>query len=137
MLPIGLPVLSVRNLISYFEFGSKYMGTGEALRWEYGKMAANYSEAGAIDYYGEKYHLPKSISKGSSYWLWGYSEYDGQLTIITGLNIESAKSLYNEIVATTEFRHPHARESGMSIIVAQNPKMSMIEMWQDLKKHRY
>ena len=34
MLPIGLPVLSVRNMISYFEFGSKYMGTGEALRWE-------------------------------------------------------------------------------------------------------
>ena len=37
MLPIGLPVLSVRNMISYFEFGSKYMGTGEALRWEDGK----------------------------------------------------------------------------------------------------
>jgi hypothetical protein len=175
MLPIGLPVLSVRNMISYFEFGSKYMGTGEALRWEDGKryelpqdyadmlgwesmvgqisevyhqlpanerakcsiFAANYGEAGAIDYYGEKYHLPKSISKGSSYWLWGYREYDGQLAIITGLTVESVKSLYNEILAITEFRYPHARESGMSIIVARNPKMSMIEMWQVLKKHRY
>ena len=95
MLPIGLPVLSVRNMISYFEFGSKYMGTGEALRWEDGKM----------------YELPQDYAD-----MLGWESMVGQIS---------------------EFIYPHARESGMSIIIARHTKMSMIEMWQDLKKHRY
>ena len=38
MLPIGLPVSSVKNMIVYLSFSSKYMGTVEALRWETGQM---------------------------------------------------------------------------------------------------
>ncbi len=175
MLPIGIPILSVKNMISYFSFTSKYMGTGEALRWEDGKMyqlpqdyadmlgwedmckqiadlyhnlpsedkkvcaifAANYGEAGAIDYYGDKYNLPRSISKGSSYWLWGFREYDGQLAIITGLSVGNVQSIFHEIITIAEFRHPHARESGINIIVARNVKSSMSEIWQILKQYRY
>jgi len=30
----------------------------------------NYGEAGAIDFFGPKYHLPKAISGHNNYWLW-------------------------------------------------------------------
>jgi hypothetical protein len=175
LLPIGLPVFSVNNMISYFKFTGKYLGTGNALIWEDGKkyelpqdyadmlgweamdgevaklyhslpledkkscaiFASNYGEAGAIDYYGEKYNLPKCISKGSSYWLWGFREYDGKLAIIMGLSPENVKSFFGEIVIDQQFRYENARESGMKIILAREPKMNMSEIWQILKQYRY
>ena len=34
-------------------------------------FANNYGEAGAIDYFGPKYGLPRAISNHQTYWLWG------------------------------------------------------------------
>ncbi|NIV92593.1 hypothetical protein GWN42_07245, partial [candidate division KSB1 bacterium] len=38
LIPVGVPLLSVESMIRYFEFGAKYMGLKEALRWETGKF---------------------------------------------------------------------------------------------------
>jgi hypothetical protein len=174
MLPIGVPVLSVENMKKYFNSTSG-IGTGEALRWEDGKMhdlpqdfadmlgweematqvariwhqlpadekeeyaifAANYGQAGAIDYYANKYDLPNCISKGSSYWLWGYRNYDGQKMIIIGLSEETVMRFYEDVESQPAFYFPHARESGTSIIIARGAKTSMAEMWRILKEYRY
>jgi len=34
---VGIPVFSLNGMHQYFEFGSKYLGLGEALRWETGE----------------------------------------------------------------------------------------------------
>ncbi len=38
----------------------------------------NYGEAGAIDFFGGGYNLPKSISGHNSYWLWGAAGCNGR-----------------------------------------------------------
>jgi hypothetical protein len=173
--PVGLPVLSVPDMISYFKFSSKYMGTGEALRWETGELhalpqdyadmlgwqnmvekiaethyslpdhekmscaifAANYGEAGAIDYYGDIYGLPRCISKGSSYWLWGPRDYDGQVLIVIGFYKEDIETFYQDIQTAGTFRYPNARESGLPVLILREPLYTMPELWQILKKYRF
>ena len=44
--------------------------------------APNYGEAGAVDLFGPKYGLPKSISGSNNYWIWGPRNYTGQSIIL-------------------------------------------------------
>ena len=175
LLPVGLPVLSIENAIRYFAFGSKYMGLGEAVRWETGKLhelpqdyadmlgweemvvavaktyhtlpadekedcaifASNYGEAGAIDYYGPKYNLPRCISKGGSFWGWGYRNYDGACIIIVGFEKEDVLYFYESAEPGVAFDYPHARENGRPIFIGRDPKMPIEQVWQILKKYRF
>jgi hypothetical protein len=175
LIPVGIPVLSVDNTIKYFEFTSKYLGTGEALRWESGQLrelpqdyadmlgweqmvtsvaktyhslpdslhadcaiyATNYGEAGAIDYYGSNYNLPKCISKGGSFWDWGYRDYSGDWLITVGTNQEAVSQHYQVVEEGVPFYYPHARESGIPILIASQPKRSIYKIWQLLKAYRW
>ena len=47
-------------------------------------FANDYSEAGAIDFFGPKYGLPPAISSHETYWLWGPRDYTGQSVIVLG-----------------------------------------------------
>lgn len=174
-IPIGLPIFSTETMIRYFEFGSKYMGMGEALRWETGEFhelpqdyadmlaweeqvaavakvyhslpdeekercalfASNYGEAGAIDYYGKHYGLPKCISKGSSYWLWGYRYYTGEIVVVIGLDRGAIEYYFEEVEPGGVFNFPHARESGVEIIIARRLKIPIEETWEIIKRYRY
>src|SRR5207253_29236 len=56
-----------------------------------GIFAGNYGEAGAIDFFGGAYNLPKAISGHQSYFLWGPREYTGEVLIILGARKEDAE----------------------------------------------
>lgn len=175
LVPVGVPIFPVETMIRYFDFGAKYMGMSEALRWETGAFhelpqdyadmlgwreqvaavaktfrglsaeekqtcavfADNYGEAGAIDYYGAGYGLPKSISKSGSYWLWGYRGYSGEIVITVGVDKADLLSFYEDVQAGAVFRYPHARESGLPICIARRPKTSVRKLWKIFEKYRY
>jgi len=44
--------------------------------------APNYGQAGAIDLFGPKYGLPKSISDANNYWIWGPRQYTGNIILM-------------------------------------------------------
>ena len=100
-------------------------------------FASNYGEAGALDYYGTSYGLPESISKAGSYWLWGYRDYSGEILITIGLEKEAVANFYENIAQGAEFNFPHARENGIEIFIGRQPKVSIEEMWEILKKYIY
>lgn len=52
-------------------------------------FCSNYGEAGAIDYYSEKYNLPGAISGHLSYYYWGYDGYNGKCLIIVGYHADA------------------------------------------------
>ena len=175
LIPVGVPLFSVETMIRYFDFGAKYMGMAEALRWETGELhelpqdwadmlgwqeqvariaetyhslsveekegcaifASNYGEAGAIDYYGKRYGLPKSISSSGSYWLWGYRDYNGEILVTIGSDKEDVFSFYEKVEPGAVFNYPHARESGVPIYIARSPKISLEELWRTLEQYRY
>jgi 4-amino-4-deoxy-L-arabinose transferase-like glycosyltransferase len=45
-------------------------------------LAGNYGEAGAIDFFGPRYGLPKAISAHQNYYLWGPRQYTGESIIL-------------------------------------------------------
>lgn len=102
-----------------------------------GLYADNYGQAGAFDRYGERYGLPPVISKGSSYWLWGYRGYDGDPLIIVGLEAALIDNNFDRIVEVRRYRHPFARETDLPILVVGEPTQSMAALWAILKKYRY
>jgi hypothetical protein len=58
--------------------------------------ASGYGNAGAVDYFGGKYGLPKAISGHNSYWLWGPRGYSGEIVIV----IDAARHDLEQVFAT-------------------------------------
>jgi hypothetical protein len=100
-------------------------------------FAINYGEAGSIDYYSSQYNLPRVVSQNGSYWLWGTEEYMGELVIVVGLEKEHVEKFYEDVRLAGTFIYPHARENGIPIHVARQPRMSGEAIWEILKQYRY
>ncbi len=99
-----------------------------------GIYAGNYGEAGAIDFFGGKYNLPKAISPHQSYFIWGPREYTGEVLILLGASKESAEKKCESIEEKTEVNHPYAESyEKYKIIVCRRTKKPLPEIWQSLK----
>jgi Dolichyl-phosphate-mannose-protein mannosyltransferase len=99
-----------------------------------GIFASNYGEAGAIDFFGGKYNLPKAISGHQSYFLWGHRGYTGEILIILGSKKESAEKNCDSVEEKTEVNHPYSmNEEKYKILICRNTKKPLPEIWQSLK----
>ncbi len=54
-------------------------------------LGGSYGDAGAIDFFGAKYGLPKSISAHQNYWYWGPRNYTGESVILLHWDREDAE----------------------------------------------
>jgi hypothetical protein len=54
-------------------------------------LAGNYGGAGAIDFFGPRYGLPKAISAHQNYYYWGPRNYTGESVILLEWNLEDAQ----------------------------------------------
>lgn len=99
-----------------------------------GIFAGNYGEAGAIDFYGEQYNLPKAISPHQSYFLWGPREYTGEILIILGASKAEAEKRCESVEERTEVNHPYAQSyEKYRILICRQTKQPLPEIWQSLK----
>ena len=98
-------------------------------------FAQNYGEAGAINYYGGKYNLPKAISNHNNFWIWGYpKDRTGNVFIIIGSNLEDNKKFFEDVKL---IKH-HYNKYGMpyenvDIFIGRNPKGSIKKLWPKFK----
>jgi hypothetical protein len=97
--------------------------------------ANNYGEAGAIDFFGPRYGLPKAICAHQNYFLWGPREYSGEIMILVGsANIEEARPHFASVepVATlsNSYAMPHENHP---ILLARGLKADLREIWPSLK----
>jgi hypothetical protein len=67
-----------------------------------------YGQSGAIDLFGAKYGLPKSIGNHQTYWLWGYRDYTGESVLVLGDSLEDAARACVEVEAVGEVSHPYS-----------------------------
>jgi hypothetical protein len=100
-------------------------------------FTSNYGEAGAIDFFGEKYALPKAISGHNNYWLWGPGNYTGEILITVGESLEDVKKTFDQVelgaTVTSEYAMPY--ESNLPIYICCKPKMSLQEVWPRTKSY--
>jgi hypothetical protein len=98
-------------------------------------LARNYGQAGAIEYFGRSYGLPRPISGHNNYYLWGPQQYTGEVVITVGIPMEKLRPLFNHIELAATIRSDYAipEENNLPIYVCREPKMTLQKAWPSLK----
>lgn len=99
-----------------------------------GIFGNNYGEAGAVDFFGPKYGLPKAISRHQSYYLWGPRDYTGEVLIVLGDKRENAEKVCQSVEERAEVNHPLSmREEKYRILICRRTKEPLPVLWPKLK----
>ena len=115
--------------------GSVYSGLPTFERERCAILAGNYGEAGAIDFFGARYGLPKAISGHNNYYLWGARGYTGEVVILFGEHAEVIKTMFSEVVHVATIYNPHAvnAERYLPVYVCRKPRAPLTTLWPSLK----
>jgi hypothetical protein len=98
-------------------------------------FANNYGEAGAIDFFGKKYGLPKSISNHQSYWLWGPREYTGESVIVLGSDGTGDRKWFATVEAVGRTDHPYSRrDEQFDVFLCRGLNTTLQARWPKAKK---
>ena len=97
----------------------------------------NYGEAGAIDFYGKRYGLPKSLCAHNNYWMWGPGTRTGNIAIIIGVSKDLQQSLADlnrgyaqvELVGTMNAKYAMPFENGRLIFLCKGMKTTFQKLW--------
>ncbi len=94
-------------------------------------VADNYGRAGAIDFFGRTYGLPKAISRHNSYWLWGTRGYTGEVVIVLGGGLEDKQQLFAsvEVTETVQCEYCMPYENNLRVYVCRGIKTPPDELW--------
>jgi hypothetical protein len=98
-------------------------------------FANNYGDAGAIDFFGPRYGLPKAIGNHQSYSIWGPRQYTGESLIVLGdrdeRNMQTKCASYSVIGNT---KHPLSRpDEWLPIYHCRGFKWNVQEIWPKMK----
>jgi len=94
-------------------------------------LAGAYGEAGAIDYFGAQYGLPKAICAENAYYLWGSRGASNEVVIAFGINRTKLDAVFGEIEQADTIRSPYAMpdETDLPVYICRKPKMGFEKAW--------
>ena len=95
----------------------------------------NYGEAGAVNFYGKKYHLPEAYSDNASflYWLPDSMHIDN-IILVTDDQQEMQHDFlkdFSSVTLTDSVTNPFARERGSLILILKGANEKMNQMFQE------
>ncbi len=97
-------------------------------------FASNYGEAGAVDFFGPRYGLPKSICTHQNYFLWGPRDYTGEIAIRIGTKLEDALDSYESVKVAATLNNPYSMPFEKNpILLCRHRKKSLQTDWPDMK----
>jgi len=98
-------------------------------------FANSYGQAGAIDFFGKKYGLPKAISSHQNYWYWGPREYTGESVIVLGSDGSGDREHFASVEAVGRTAHPYSRrDEHFEIFLCRGLNAPLPELWPKMKK---
>ncbi len=97
-------------------------------------LAANYGEAGALDYYGPRYGLPSAISAAGTYWFFGPGDKPANVAITLGVPEAAIKTFFGDgqLVKTIGDPWSVREERRVPIYIARHPRKTLQEVWPSL-----
>jgi hypothetical protein len=111
-----------------------------AERADCGIFAQDYGQAGAIDFLGSRYGLPKSLSGHQTWYLWGPRGYSGNCMIVLDDSRENLEALWKNVeYVGTSAGNPYALEKNIDVFICRGTKFgTMADLWPkpDIKKWR-
>jgi hypothetical protein len=97
-------------------------------------FANSYGQAGAIDYFGPKYGLPKAVSGHQSYWFWGPRNYTGDIVIVLGSDGSGDREHFHSVEVAGRAYNPWSRlDERYYIFLCRGLKWDLREIWPKLK----
>jgi hypothetical protein len=116
------------------EVAKAYNSLPDEQRAKTAVYGSNYGQAGAIDFFGPKYGLPKSISPHQSYFMWGPRDYTGESVIVLGSSVKEAEKNCGTVTVLGEVTHPYTLSyEKYPIILCGGTKRPLAEIWPSLK----
>jgi hypothetical protein len=97
-------------------------------------LGGSYGDAGAIDFFGPRYGLPKSISAHQNYWYWGPRNYTGESVIILHWRRQSVEKNCASVIPGPTLDHPWAmEEEHYTIWLCKGMHPGLQDFWPELK----
>ena len=98
-------------------------------------FADNYGEAGAVNFFGPKYGLPKAISGHQNYYLWGPGSYTGEILITVSSDPQDLEPIFEEIEPAATFTNKYVMpyENNSTIYICRRMKIPLRELWPKIK----
>jgi hypothetical protein len=103
-----------------------------------GIFAQDYGQAGAIDFLGRRYGLPRSLSGHQTWFLWGPRGYSGNCLIVLDDNRERLEKLFDHVeYVGTSADNPYALEKQIDVFICRGAKFgTLAKIWPALKRWR-
>jgi hypothetical protein len=99
--------------------------------------ASNYGEAGAIDFFGPRYGLPKAVSGHMAYYIWGPPKHTFKVLIAIkgdeGGYRRAFGSVQRVAMFGTKYSMPHERGP---IYLCRDPKVDLNQIWPRTRLYR-
>jgi hypothetical protein len=100
-------------------------------------FGSNYGQAGAIDFFGPQYGLPKAISGHQNYFLWGPRQYTGDIVILLGGLEHEAREQFESVTVAATPQNPYAyRYENRPILLCRGLKWDLQKEWSRVKNWR-
>ncbi len=99
-------------------------------------LGLNYGEAGALEYYSDRYDLPPVIGRHNNYWIWGWGDTPRPtVVLITGGRPEDHRARCGEVVQKAVIRSPYAMpyENNLPVFVCRDLNATLPEIWPQIK----
>jgi hypothetical protein len=99
-----------------------------------GILAGTYGDAGAIDFFGPRLGLPKSISGHQNYYLWGPRGYTGESLIFLHYDLEDVQRWCQSVQVGTKLNPYYGMgEEHYTILVCSGLRKPLAEVWPRFK----
>jgi Dolichyl-phosphate-mannose-protein mannosyltransferase len=120
------------------ETAQAYDRLAPAERSDCGIFAQDYGQAGAIDFLGRRYGLPRALSGHQTWFLWGPRGYSGNCMIVLDDRKEVLETYWAQVeYVGTSPDNPYALEKEIPVFICKRSKFgSLAELWPRLKKWR-
>jgi Dolichyl-phosphate-mannose-protein mannosyltransferase len=104
-----------------------------------GIFAQDYGQAGAIDFLGRRYGLPRSLSGHQTWFLWGPRSYSGNCMIVLDERKSVLERYWNQVdYVGTSAENPYALEQQIDVFICKGKKFNSLakDLWPIVKKWR-
>ena len=106
-------------------------------RKDCGIFAQNYGQAGAIDFFGPRYGLPRALSGHQTYFLWGPRGYSGNCMIVIDDDKETLSEIFEQVELVGESDNRYALEHNITVWLCKGSKFGKLsDFWPHVKKWR-
>lgn len=107
----------------------------ESERAQFGVYAGNYGEAGALEFYGRAYGLPKIMCGTNSFYDRGYDESEPQVVVVAGVPRERLVEMFESVEVAARARNALGVQNEETrffpeIYLCKNPTFRWSEFWK-------